>query len=74
MKALPKFWLKAIDLLLKKDSLRMWIEIFKISSFPVPCLILHKKRAERCLISGKGKKKKKNSRCFFKKEHVSNVQ
>lgn len=57
MNAIPEFQLKAIDLLLKKDYLRMWVEVFKIPSFLVPYLILHKKRAERCLISTRGKKK-----------------
>lgn len=55
--ALPEHPLKATDLLLKEDSLRIWIGTFKIPSFPDSYLILHKKRSERCLISIRGKKK-----------------
>lgn len=55
--ALPQLPLKATDLLLKEESLRMWIGTFKIPSFPVPYLIIHKKRAEKCLISLRGVEK-----------------
>lgn len=38
--ALPEHPLKATDLLLKEDSLRIGIGTFKIPSFPVAYLIL----------------------------------
>lgn len=56
--ALPEHPLKATDLLLKEDSLRIWIGTFKIPSFPDSYLILHKKKIREVFDLHKREKKK----------------